>query len=84
MAALKARINKDTSEDDNVVLEKEQVDILDIVEQKFNLYGLAPPKVTQQLDMSHINNTEEKNVIESLISKYTSAFSTHRYDTGVF
>ena len=84
MAALRTRINKDITEESDVVLEKQQVDISDIVEQKFESYGLAPPKVTQQLDMSHIHDTDEKKVIENLVSKYPSAFSTHRYDTGVF
>ena len=45
---------------------------------------MAPPKVTKQLDVSHIDNTNVKNVVENLVSKYTSAFSTHRFDVGVF
>ena len=82
--ALKTRINKDITEESDVVLKEDQVDISGIVEQKFELFGMAPPKVSQQLDMSHIDDTGEKNVIETLVSKYPSAFSTHRYDTGVF
>ena len=55
-----------------------------MVEQKFELYGLVPPKVSDQLNMSHTEDADEKKVVDELVSRYPSAFSTHRYDTGVF
>ena len=84
VSVLRTRISKDVTEESDEVLGKDQVDISKMVEEKFELYGLVPPKVSDLLNMSHTEDNEEKKVVDELVSRYPSAFSTHRYDTGVF
>ena len=82
--ALKARIDKDILDESDVVLEDQQTNISELVDDKFEMFNLAPPAVTDKVDLSHITSPEERKMVESLLSNHPKAFSTHRYDVGHF
>ena len=84
VAALRARINTDTIGESDVVLDREQMNISEVVDEKFEMFGMAPPPVTKKVELSHIDNMDERKVVDTLLSEYVSAFSTHRYDVGSF
>ena len=48
------------------------------------MFNLAPPAVTDKVDLAHIASPEEKDMVKSLLSNHQKAFSTHRYDVGHF
>ena len=83
VSVLRTRVSKEVTDESDEVLGKDQVDISKMVEDKFELYNLVPPEVSDQLN-TDMDNDEEKKVVDELVAKYPSAFSTHKYDTGVF
>ena len=82
--ALKARIEKDIFDESDVVTTEEQTDVSKIVDDKFEMFNIAPPAVTDKVDLTHITSPEEKKLITSLLSEHKQAFSSHRYDVGHF
>ena len=59
--ALKARIETDIFDESNVVTEEEQTDISEIINDKFEMFNLAPPAVTDKVNLVHIISPEEKH-----------------------
>ena len=49
----------------------------------FEIYNLVPPEVNDQLNMA-TDDEKEKRVVDELVAQYPSAFSTNKFDTGVF
>ena len=84
LTALKAKIDTDILDESNVVLEDQQTNISELVDGKFEMFNLAPPPVTDRVDLSHISCLEERKMVDTLLSSYLKAFSTHRYDVGHF
>ena len=82
--ALKARIDKDILDESDVVLEDQQTNGSELIDDKFDMFNLTPPAVTDKVDLAHIASPEEKEMVESLLSNHQKAFSSHRYDVGHF
>merc|ERR1711888_110541 len=81
--ALKSKISNELTKESNLLVEKDQVDISKIIQDKFDHYNLVPPDVSDQLNMA-TDDEKEKRVVDELVAQYPSAFSTNKFDTGVF
>ena len=82
--ALKAKIEAEVCDESDVVTTDQQTDISKIVNDKFEMFDLAPPEVTKKVDLSHIVDPEIKTLVESLLRSHQGAFSKHRFDVGHF
>ena len=84
VSALKARIEKNFTNESDVVTEDEQSDISALIDDRFDAFNLAPPEISPTVDLTHISDPKAREIVEKLISTHDKSFSTHRFDVGHF